>query len=200
PETHTAAHDNVHKRIAGGEVLVLDASRVDWILISRNAGAEIAGALEITKGRAAARVEQRLYRSILVLRRVMDLRDVEHRGDAVVELAQPSEQLVDIHILRPVYRSELVQDVFVISDGPARRARPVVDEYSIGEVAAKHGLELMMVRIDETRHHDAPGCVDYRPVHLQIFSDGDDFPAFDHDVALGKVADGRGPRHERTRA
>src|SRR4030095_2477769 len=84
----------------------------------------------------------------------------------------------------------------VISDGPARRARPVVDKYSIGEVAAKHGLELMMVRIDETRHHDAPGGVDYRPVHLQIFSDGDDFPAFDHDVALGKVADGRVHRHD----
>jgi hypothetical protein len=54
----------------------------------------------------------------------------------------------------------------------------------------------MMVGIDETRHHDAPGRVDYRPVHLQIFSDGDDLPAFDQNIALGKVAHSRVHRHD----
>jgi hypothetical protein len=37
-----------------------------------------------------------------------------HRGDAVVELGEPTEQLVDVDVLRPVYGSECEQDEFEI--------------------------------------------------------------------------------------
>ena len=45
---------------------------------------------------------QRLDGGVRVLRRVMDLRNVVHRRDAVVELAKSAEQLVDVDVLRPV--------------------------------------------------------------------------------------------------
>ena len=50
---------------------------------------DAAGALEIAEGGAAPGIEQRLDGGVGVLRRVMDLRDVVHRRDAVVELASP---------------------------------------------------------------------------------------------------------------
>ena len=42
----------------------------------------------------------------------------------------------------------------------ARRARPIVDQYPVGEEAAQNRLELVVVRIDEAGHDDAAGGVD----------------------------------------
>ena len=93
--------------VARREPLVLDARRVVRVLVA-GASTEIPRALEITERGAAPGIEERLDRGVRVLRRVMDLRDVVHGRDAVVELAQATEQLVDVHVLRPVHRGELV--------------------------------------------------------------------------------------------
>ena len=80
--------------------LLFDAERVLRICII---GAVISRALEIAEGGAAPGIEQGLDGGVGMLRRVMDLRDVVHGRDAVIELAERTEQLVDVHILRPVH-------------------------------------------------------------------------------------------------
>jgi hypothetical protein len=82
----------------------------------------------IAESRAASRVEQRLDGGVGVRRRVMDLRDIVHRRDPIVELAQAAEQLVDVHVSRAVHGGEFEENELEISCAPARRARPVVDE------------------------------------------------------------------------
>ena len=120
--------------------------------------------------------------------RVADLRDVVHRGDAVVELAEPTEQLVDVDVLRPIHRGEFVQDVFVVSRAPARRARAIVYENAVSKEAAQRRLELVMVRIDEAGHDDAAARVDHcGAAAVQVRSDGEDLLAFDEDVGLGET-------------
>ena len=121
----------------------------------------LAGALEIAEGGAASRIEQRLDGGVRVLGRVMNLRDVVHGRDAVVELRESGEQLVNVHVLRPVNGRELKEDVFVVSRAPAWRARAIVDENAVGEEAAQRRLELVVVRIDEAGHDDAAACVDH---------------------------------------
>ena len=79
-----AAHDHRHELVVGGEVLLLDAARVGRILIAGH----VAGALEVAEDGAASRVGHSLDRRVGVLGRVMDLRDVVHRRDAAVDLAE----------------------------------------------------------------------------------------------------------------
>ena len=57
-----------------------------------------------------------------MLGRMVDLRDVVHRRDAVVELAERAEQLVDVHVLRAVHRREREENVLIVVDVSARRA------------------------------------------------------------------------------
>ena len=133
--------------------------------------------------------------------RVMDLRDVVHRRDARVELAQPAEQLVDVDVLRPVHRGELQQDVLEVSRAAARRARAVVDEHPVGEEAAQRRLELVVVRIDEAGHDDPAAGVYHRgAARRQAGPDGDDLLALDQHVGLREVADLRVHRHDGTAA
>jgi hypothetical protein len=54
--------------------------------------------LEIAEHRAMPRVDEAADRRVGVLGRVVNLRDVVHRGDTGIELAQRAEQLVDVHI------------------------------------------------------------------------------------------------------
>src|SRR5450755_3114705 len=117
PEVDFAAHDHGHELVARGEPLPMDAERVLRISIVRGIGA---GALEIAEGGAAPRVKQRLDGGVRVLRRVMDLRDVVHRRDAIIELAERAEQLVDVHVLRSVDGSELVEDELEVGRAPAQ--------------------------------------------------------------------------------
>src|SRR5262245_11216255 len=85
-------HDHVDELVARREPPVLDAGRVGWILVLRiGADKGGAGALEIAEGGASPCIEQGLDRSVRVLWRVMYLRDVVHRRDAVVELRKPAE-------------------------------------------------------------------------------------------------------------
>jgi hypothetical protein len=125
-----AAHNHRDKLVGRGKVLVIDAGCVLGVFICGRVVRS--GTLEIAEGRAAPRIEQGLDGGVGVLGRVMDLRDVVNRRDAVVELAQASEQLVDIDVLRPVDGGEFQQNVLVISRSPGRRARAVVDQDPIG--------------------------------------------------------------------
>jgi hypothetical protein len=127
---------------------------------------------------------------------MMDLRDVVHGRHAVIELAEPAEQLVDVHVLRPVDGSERQQDEFIVGDAAARRVRLIVDQDPVGEKAAQRRLELMVVRVDEARHDDpAAGIDDRGGAGAQIRPDRDDLLALDQHVGLRKITDARVQRH-----
>ena len=116
----------------------------------------------------------------------MDLRDVVHRRDAVVELREAAEQLVDVDVLRPVHRGELQQDEFEVSRAPAWRARAIVDENAVSEEAAQRRLELVVMRIDEAGHDNAAARVDHRR-RRRRFRFGptvEDLLALDEDIGL----------------
>jgi len=97
-----AAHDHGDELIVRGKELPFDAARIGRVLVAGN----IARALEITERGAASRVLDALDCGVRVRGRVMNLRDVMHGRDAVVELGERTEQLVDVHVLRPVHGGE----------------------------------------------------------------------------------------------
>ena len=84
PKVDLTAHDHMAKLVSRREPLALDAGRILRILIAGNG----TGALEISEGESAPRVVERLDGGVRVLLRVLDLRHVVHRRDAVVELAE----------------------------------------------------------------------------------------------------------------
>src|SRR4030095_14163738 len=107
------------------EERLVDAVRVSWIHVAggwreydRNARA-----LEIAEGGTAPGVEQRLDRGVRMLLRVVDLRHVVHGGDAVVELGEPAEQLVDVDVLGTVLRREGEQAQLELGRVTSPRAR-----------------------------------------------------------------------------
>src|SRR5215470_1123464 len=129
----------------------------------------------------------------------MDLRDVMHRRDAIIELAEPPEQFVDVHVLRPVNGRELLEDVFEVSPAPAWRARAIDYENAVSEPAAQRRLELVVMRIDKAWHDDAAARIDHcSGTGAQIRSNSLDLVALDKDVALREVADLGIHRHHRT--
>ncbi len=124
----------------------------------------------------------------------MDLRDVVHRCDTAVDLAQASEQLVDVDVLRPVHGSEFAEDELEVVDRTVRLA--VVEQQPVGKEAAQRRLELVMVRIDEAGHDDAPARVDHSGAGgAEVGSDVDDLLALDQHVRLGEIAHLRVHRH-----
>ena len=146
-------------------------------------------ALEIAEGGATPGIDQRLNGSVGVRRRVTDLRDVVHRGDAVVELAEPTERLIDVDVLRPVHRGKFVQDELEVSRAAARRTGAVVDKNAVRGIAAQRRLELVVVRIDEAGHHDAACGIDHvGGARRYMRPDGEDRIALDQDIGLGEVA------------
>ena len=85
------------------------------------------------------------------------------------------------------------QNVLEIGRLRARRARAVVDQDAVGEEAAQRRLELVVVRVDEARHHDAAARVDLGgAAGVQVRADGEDLLALDQHVALREVADAAG--------
>src|SRR5258708_5673587 len=78
---------------------------------------------------------------------MMNLRDVVHRCDAIVELRQSTEQLADVHVLRAVYGGERVQNEFEVRGIRARRARLAVDQPAVGANAPQRPLELLVMRL-----------------------------------------------------
>jgi hypothetical protein len=145
PQIDLAAHDHVDELVRGREPLPLDPKRILRIgMAKRVDGDALAGALEIAERRPPPCIKQRLDRRIGVLRCVVDLRDVMDRRYAIVELGEPSEQFIDVHVLRTVHRGKFEQNVLVIGPASARRARPVIDQNAIGEPAAQRRLELVV--------------------------------------------------------
>src|SRR5262249_42875269 len=122
PKVDLAPHDHSDELVGRGEVLLFDADRILRVCIVGWVAARGARALEVAEGGTTSRVEERLDGGVGVLWCVVDLRDIMDCCDAVVELAQPSEQLVDVDILRSKNGSEGEQNVLVISCGPGRRA------------------------------------------------------------------------------
>jgi hypothetical protein len=159
PEVDLTAHDHRDELVGRGEVLLFDAGRVLGISI---VGAVAPGALEIAERRSAPLINQGLDGSVGVLRRVVDLRDVVHGRHTVVELAQRPEQLVDVHVLRPVHRREAEKDVFVVSRGPGRCARAVIDQDPIGQKAAQRPI-CRQTAIVIGRHRRAPAFAAVEP-------------------------------------
>ena len=132
---------------------------------------------------------------------MMDLRHIVHSRHAVIELAQATEELVDVNVLRTIHRRELQQNEFEVSRVPARRVGPVIDENPVGEEAPQHRLELMVMRVDEPGHDNATARVDGRgTASLQVVTDRDDLLALDQHVGLREIADRRVHRHHRTTA
>src|SRR5690349_21104889 len=118
PEVDLAAHDHRDELVGRGEVLLFDARRILRVSIVDWVAARGARALEVAEGGATSRVEERLDGGVGVLRRVVDLRDIVDCCDAIVELTEPSKELVDVDILRPKNGSKGEQNVLVISGGP----------------------------------------------------------------------------------
>ena len=159
------------------------------ILVSRNASAKITRALEIAKRRRDAP-----YRSAPGWRRPS-----ASACDWICETsctvvtpssssAKPTEQLVDVDVLRSVQRQRTVQDEFVVSRAPARRARPIIDEHTIGKKAAQRRLELVMVRIDEAGHHNLAARIDVSAAAgVQVGSDGKNFLTLNQHVGPGEA-------------
>ena len=149
-------------KVARGEPLVVDASRVRRIYVARNECREC-WHLRSRKSRTRTRRPVSISAWMAASEccgRVMDLRDVVHRRDAVVELREAPEQLVDVDVLRPVHRGELQQDEFEVSRASAWRTRSIIDENAVSEEAAQRRLELVVMRIDEAGHHNAAGRID----------------------------------------
>jgi hypothetical protein len=127
---------------------------------------------------------------------MMDLRDVVHGRHTRVELAEGAEQLVDVDVLRAIDRCEPLQDELEVSRVSARRVRPVVDQDAVGQKASQRRLELVMVGVNEARHHDASRRIDFRgTVGAQIRSHREDLRPFDQHIGLWKIADLRIHRH-----
>src|SRR5215472_9413808 len=98
--------------------------------------------------------------------------------DAVVELRESGEQLINVNVLRPVNGRKPKEDVFVVSPAPAWRARAIDYENAVSEPATHRCLELVVMRIDEARHHNATGAVNHRGAACtQIRSDCKDLLA-----------------------
>src|ERR1700675_4283475 len=108
PKVDLAAHDHGNELVARGEPLPLDAERVLRIGIVRGVASR---AFEIAEGGAASRIEQGLDGGVRMLRRVMNLRYVMHGRDAVIELAQGTEQFVDVDVLRTINGGELQENI-----------------------------------------------------------------------------------------
>ena len=78
------------------------------------------------------------------------------RRDPRVELAErsrPARWCTRVAARRPRRTPE---DVLEVGGATAPRPRAVVEQHAVGEEAAERGLELVVVRVDEARHHDLP--------------------------------------------
>src|SRR5215831_6541975 len=190
PEVDLAAHDHVHEPVAREiivrEPLVVDAEgvlRIGIIRIGGDPWNPFAGALEIAERRTAPSIDQRLDGSVGVLGRVMNLRDVVYRRDAVIELRESGEQFINVHVFLPVNGRELKEDVFVVRPAPAWRARAIAYENAVSKPATHRCLEQVVMRINKARHDDATADVDHRgAASTEVRRDGKSLVALDEHV------------------
>ena len=106
-----------------------------------------------------------------------------------------AEQLVDVDVPRPIHRRELAEDELEVVDRAVRLA--VVEQQPVGEEAAQRRLELVMMRVDETGHDDAPAGVDHAGAgDAQVRTDGDDLLALDQHVRFDEITHRGVHRHD----
>ena len=124
----------------------------------------------------------------------MDLGDVMHRRDTAINLAQPAEQFVDVHVLWTVDGHEFAENELELVDRPVRLA--VVEQQPVREEAAQRRLELVMMCIDEARHDNASPRINHSgAAGAQVGTNGHDFLPLDQHVGLGEIAHLRVHRH-----
>ena len=118
-------------------------------------------------------------RGVGVLRRVVDVRPVEQRGDAGVERLERAHQVRDVDVLGAVLHADVVE-----------HAGEVLVERAAREDAAHRRLPGVPVRVDEARHDDHPGGVDlFRIRRVEAAPDFDDLAVLHPDIAVGNLAD-----------
>ncbi len=141
--------------------------------------------IAVGENAAHARLVQRRNGRVGMLRRVLDVRPVEQRGDARVDRAQRADQVSRVGVLGAIHRRENPQNVLEI-----------FIEQRVGGDVAQDTFPDMAVRIDESRHDDPFGGVDHlRVLRAQIRPDRRNFRALDEDIGLPEVTD-RGIQRE----
>jgi len=115
-----------------------------------------------------------------VLRRVVDVRPVDQRGDAGVEALERAGQVGRVHVLRAVYGRERVEDL-----------DEVVIEGGIGGDVADRRLPGVPVGVDEAGDDDGAGRVDDLRVGVERRSDRHDRVTVDEHIRLRKLGLGR---------
>ena len=140
------------------------------------------GGLRIAVGehRAHPGLLQALDAGIGVLGRILDVRPIQHRGDASVDAAQRAEQVGDVGVLRHIVRAEFLLDQL-----------DVVQQRAVRQRVAEEALPHVAVGIDEARHHHAFAGVDHLRVRrADVRLHRGNLLALDQDVGLLEVADG----------
>ena len=84
-----------------------------------------------------------------------NLRGVNRHRYTRVHLAERCHQLAETSIFRQVGWSESAENHSLVSFCII----PCGTEQTVGENAAQRRLKLVVVRVDESRHHDHPGCI-----------------------------------------
>jgi hypothetical protein len=151
-----AAHDHAQKLVVGGEILLPDAARAAGMLLA------VPPAFEIAEDAAAARVAQSLDGGVGMLGGMVDLAHVHHGRHARIQLRKPAVELVDIDILRAVVLREAQKHLLVVV--PLVLGPSVIDDDGVRQGGAQARFELVVVRVDEARHHDLARGVDHMGV------------------------------------
>ena len=141
------------------------------------AGFVLAGA--VGEHGAHAGLLQSLDDGVRVLRRVVDVRPVEHAGDAGVDCAERAQQVGGIDVVRRHLGAELaLHDVAIVLQRAVRQH------------VAQEALPHVPVRIDEARHHDRVRSVDDLGIgRADVRPHRRDLAALDQHVGLLEVAD-----------
>jgi hypothetical protein len=125
---------------------------------------------------------------------MVDLAHVHHGRHAGIQLRKPAVELVDIDILRAVVLREAQKHLLVVV--PLVLGPSVIDDDRVRQGGAQARFELVVVRVDEARHHDLARGVDHVGVGgVDMVSDLHDLRSFDQHVALGEIAHVRIDRH-----
>ena len=174
-------HVQRQKLIVAGEILLAQTCNVARELVSLHFPESAVLVLRVAIGEHGSDtgIRQRLDDRVRVLRGVVDVRPVQHRGDAGVDGAERAEQVGGIDIIGRHLRAERpLHDVAVVFE---RAVRQHVAQITLPHVA---------VGIDEARHHDRLGGIDHVCVGCSDVRLHRGNPAaLDQDIGLLEVAD-----------
>ena len=167
--------------IVAGEILLAQPRDIARIFGRRDlpdpAGFVLPGA--VGEDRPDARIHQPLDAGVGVLRRILDVRPVEHAGHAGVDGAERAEQVRRVDVVRRHLGAER-----------ALHHVAVVFERAVRQDVAQEALPHVPVGIDESRHHDRVRRVDHLGVRrIDVRPHRGDALALDQHVGLFEVAD-----------